>query len=138
MNRFLYSIAKTWIGGIILHWIFAYFSFAIPSEKLVETDSLVAFHHPSPSYPLHVLIVPKAKFRSVQELPSNDGNFESGLFKAVKDLVRRFDLEECGYRLIVNGGSAQEVAHLHFHLVSEYYEDSNGSETGRKADPESI
>lgn len=135
MNRFLYSIAKTWIGGIILHWIFAYFSFAIPGEKLIETDKLVAFHHPSPSYPLHILIVPKSKLRSVLELPSNDGSFESGLFKAVNDLVRKFNLEDFGYRLIVNGGSAQDVAHLHFHLVSDDYEDCFGSEAGRKADP---
>ena len=122
MKRFLYSIAKTWIGGTLLHWIFAYFSFAIPGEKLIETDTLIAFHHPSPSYPLHLLIVPKDKFRSIMELPSDGSVFETGLFKAVKELVQRFDLEACGYRLIANGGSAQEVDHLHFHLVSDDYE----------------
>jgi len=106
---------------MILHWIFAYFSFAIPGEKLIENDTLLAFHHPSPSYPLHILIVPKAKFRSIVELPSDDLVFESGLFIAVKELVRSFSLEECGYRLIANGGSAQEVDHLHFHLVSDDY-----------------
>jgi histidine triad (HIT) family protein len=122
MKRFLYSIAKTRIGGTILHWIFAYFSFAIPGEKLIETDTLIAFHHPSPSYPLHILIVPKDKFRSIMELPSDGSVFETGLFKAVKELVQRFGLEACGYRLIANGGSAQEVDHLHFHLVSDDYE----------------
>jgi histidine triad (HIT) family protein len=122
MNHFLYSIAKTWIGGTLLHWIFAYFSFAIPGEKLIETDTLIAFQHPSPSYPLHLLIVPKHKFRSIMELPSDGSVFETGLFKAVKELVQRFDLEACGYRLIANGGTAQEVDHLHFHLVSDDYE----------------
>jgi len=109
------------MGGIILHWIFAYFSFAIPGDKLIETDTLVAFHHPSPSYPLHILIVPKSNYRSIVELPSEGSVFESGLFMAVNELVRKFSLEECGYRLIVNGGSAQEVNHLHFHLVSDDY-----------------
>jgi len=122
MNRFLYSLAKTWIGGLILHWIIAFFSFVIPREELIETDSVLAFHHPSPSYPLHILIVPKAKFRSIKDLPSTDLVFESGLFMAVNELVQRFGLEDCGYRLIANGGSAQEVDHLHFHLISDEYD----------------
>ena len=129
MNRFLFSLAKTWIGGVFIHWIFAYFSFVIPGEKLIETDTLIAFHHPSPSYPLHVLIVPKAKYRSLQDLPSDDQVFETGLFTAVKELVQRLRLDEFGYRLIANGGSAQDVDHLHFHLVSDSYESESRSST---------
>lgn len=129
MNRFLYSIAKTWIGGLFLHWIIAFFSFVIPGEKLIETDTLLAFYHPSPSYPLHILIVPKAKYRSIIELPSEDSVFESSLFKAVKELVQRFGLEAKGYRLIANGGNAQEVDHLHFHLISDDYEGNISSST---------
>ncbi len=129
MNRFLYSIAKTWLGGLILHWIIAYFSFAIPGEKLIETNTLIAFYHPSPSYPLHILIVPKAKFRSLMDLPSDDSGFESGLFEAVKELVQRFGLDSFGYRLIANGGNAQEVDQLHFHLVSDSYESESRSST---------
>ncbi len=123
MKRFLYTIAKTWIGGLVLHWVFAHFSFVIPGERLIETESVLAFHHPSPSYPLHILIVPKAKFRSLNDLPSADKEFESGLFLAVNEMVQRFGLQDCGYRFIANGGNAQEVNHLHFHLVSDDYED---------------
>ena len=122
MNRFLYLIAKTWIGSMVLHWIIAFFSFVIPGKKLIETETVLAFHHPSPSYPLHILIVPKAKSRSIKDLPSTDLVFESDLFMAVNQLVQRFGLEDCGYRLITNGGSAQEVDHLHFHLISDEYE----------------
>jgi histidine triad (HIT) family protein len=122
MNHFLYTIAKTWIGGLLLHWIMAYFSFAIPGEKLIETDFVLAFHHPSPSYPLHILILPKSNFKSIKDLPSNDLAFESGLFLAVNELVQRFGLDRYGYRLIANGGNNQEVDHLHFHLISDDYE----------------
>lgn len=125
MNRFIYSIAKTWIGGLLLHWIFAYLSFVIPGEKLVETDTILAFHHPSPSYPLHILILPKGKYRSLNDLPSTDHKFEIDLFKTVKELVHKFGLESMGYRLITNGGSAQEVDHLHFHLVSDDYQEKS-------------
>ena len=129
MNRFLFSLAKTWVGGVILHWIIAFFSFAIPGEKLIETESLLAFHHPAPSYPLHILILPKAKYRSLMDLPTEDSVFESGLFEAVKELVDRFSLDGLGYRLIANGGSYQEVDYLHFHLVSDGYKSESKSST---------
>ena len=119
MIKFFYLIAKTWLGGILLHWIFARFSFVIPGDKLIETESILAFHHPSPAYSLHILIVPKEKIKSLKELPSEKGSFEFDLFEAVKELVKRFDLDQKGYRLIANGGENQEVGHLHFHLVSE-------------------
>ena len=122
MNRLLYSFVKTWIGGVLLHWIFAFFSFIIPGEKLIETDSVLAFHHPSPSYPLHILIVPKTKYQSLNDLPSQDQAFELGLFKAVNELVQKYNLEAKGYRLITNGGTYQEVNYLHFHLISDDYE----------------
>jgi len=118
LNRFLFRLAKTWLGGLILHWIFAYFSFAVPGEKLIKTDVLLAFHHPAPSYPLHILIVPRKKYRSLQDLPSDDFKFEMELFKTINDLAIRFELDKQGYRLIANGGGNQEADHLHFHLIS--------------------
>lgn len=121
LNELFLTIAKTWLGGLVLHWVFAYFSFTIPGEKLIKNDSLLAFHHPSPSYPLHILIVPKEKINTIEDLPSNDNLFEIELFKAVRSLVDRFELNQFGFRLITNGGSYQEVDHLHFHLISEDY-----------------
>lgn len=119
MKRCLFYFARTGLGGWLLHWVFAYCSFLIPGEKLIETDSLVAFHHPQPAYPLHILIVPKARYNSLQDLPSKDHKFELELFQAVNELVDTCNLIPSGYRLIVNGGNSQEDPHLHFHLISE-------------------
>lgn len=118
MKNLLYLTAKTWIGGLILNYLFAFFSFVIPGERLIDNQSLVAFHHPAPSYPVHILLVPKAKYRSLDDLPTSDNKFEVELFRAVNELVQKLDLEARGYRLIVNGGSFQEIDQLHFHLIS--------------------
>ena len=40
-----------------------------------------------------------------------------------------FNLESKGYRLIVNGGNAQEVDHLHFHLISDDHVKEEASES---------
>jgi histidine triad (HIT) family protein len=110
MRRLLWLFAP-WIG-----WIFAHMSFAIPVKRLRETETLLAFHHPKPAYPFHVLLVPKKAVTSLKELDATDTTFLSELYSTVQHLVDEFQLP--AYRLIVNGGGYQDFPQLHFHLIS--------------------
>jgi histidine triad (HIT) family protein len=92
-------------------------SFLIPVARLRETSSLIAFHHPSPSYKFHVLIVPKREVASLAQLDPDDTTFLTDLYSTVQSLVDEFHLR--AYRLIVNGGEYQDFPHLHFHLISD-------------------
>ena len=91
-------------------------SFLLPVDRLLETDTLLAFYHPRPSYPVHVLLIPKSPFASLLDVPADDP-FPAELFQAVQTLVPRLGLRQ-GYRLIANGGDNQDVPHLHFHLIA--------------------
>jgi len=101
----------------IIGWIFAHMSFLIPVARLRETSSLIAFHHPSPGYKFHVLIVPKRETKSLAQLDPSDTTFLTDLYSTVQSLVDEFHLQ--AYRLIVNGGEYQDFPHLHFHLISD-------------------
>jgi histidine triad (HIT) family protein len=94
-------------------------SWAIPVKRLRETNTLIAFHHPQPSYPVHILIVPKRAHASLAELTPADADFTADLFAAAQSLVAELGLEARGYRLICNGGAYQDVPLLHFHLISD-------------------
>jgi histidine triad (HIT) family protein len=96
---------------------FTYMSFLIPVNRLRETSNLIAFHHPSPSYKIHVLIVPKRQVDSLASLDPQDTAFLTDLYATVQSLVDEFHLK--AYRLIVNGGEYQDFPHLHFHLISD-------------------
>jgi histidine triad (HIT) family protein len=111
MRKLLWFFAP-WIG-----WIFAYMSFVIPVKRLYETETLMAFHHPKPSYAFHVLLVPKKAVISLNELDSRDTSFLTDLYSTVQTLVNEFQLP--AYRLIVNGGEYQDFPQLHFHLISD-------------------
>jgi histidine triad (HIT) family protein len=101
-------------------WVLNHMSFALPVERLHETPGLLAFYHPSPAYPLHILLVPKKPLASLAELnPTADRDFLAEVFATVQMLVRQLNLAETGYRLIVNGGSYQDFPFLHFHLVAD-------------------
>ena len=94
-------------------------SFAISVKRLCETETLMAFYHPKPAYPFHVLIVPKKAVASLKELDPTDTTFLTDLYSTVQNLVDEFQLAEGAYRLIVNGGEVQDFPQLHFHLISD-------------------
>lgn len=117
IQKWLFLLARTQVGHWLVRVMFTYFSNLLPVCKVAETDSLVAFYHPRPSYAFHLLLVPKKATANFLELPAADP-FLRELTETVQKLVKQFDLEPAGYRLIVNGGAFQDIPQLHFHLVS--------------------
>ena len=115
MHRF----ARTLPGVGVMNWALAHAPFVIPSERLRETETLIAFHHPNPSHSLHILIVPKATIRTIMDVTSDSNDFPADLFAVVQSIVEELNLEESSYRLIMNGGVNQDVKQLHFHLISD-------------------
>ena len=105
----------SWIAALI-GWIFEHMSFAIPVKRLRETATLMAFYHPKPAYPFHVLLLPKKAVPSLKALDLADTAFLADLYATVQSLVAEFQLP--AYRLIVNGGEYQDFPQLHFHLIS--------------------
>jgi histidine triad (HIT) family protein len=116
MFEFILRLANTRAGRKLVRWIFAHMSFAIPAKRLRETNTLLAFYHPKPSYPFHVILIPKQSVPTLMELDPAS-TFLPDLFATVQSLVAEFKLSE--YRLIVNGGEYQDFPHLHFHLISD-------------------
>ncbi len=106
-----------WFLAPIIGWMFEHMSFAIPVQRLRETDVLMAFHHPRPAYKFHVLLVPKKAVATLMEVDPKDAAFFAELYSTVQSLVDEFHLS--AYRLIVNGGEYQDFPQLHFHLISD-------------------
>ncbi len=118
LTNVLFRLARSAYARRLTGWLFAHMSFVIPVQRLRETKTLIAFHHPRPGYPVHIVIVPKRALGSLADLTPVDADFMADLFAAVQSLVAEFGLEAQGYRLICNGGAYQDVPQLHFHLVS--------------------
>jgi histidine triad (HIT) family protein len=114
--KLVFLLANTSLGRLLSAWIITHMSFAIPANRLRETATLLAFRHPQPAHPFHVILLPKKDIRSFAELDPLDP-FLAELVTVVQSLVAEYHLP--GYRLLVNGGDYQEFPHLHFHLISE-------------------
>lgn len=91
----------------------------IPAKKILENDYVLAFENIKPVHPVHVLIIPKKHIANIQEAREEDKEYLAQLLLAVPQVAKIENVDETGYRLIVNYGknSGQSVDHLHIHLV---------------------
>jgi histidine triad (HIT) family protein len=120
LQGLLFRLARSRLGGVLVGWVFAHLSGVLPVRRRYETKRIIAFDHPRPSYPRHILIVPKKAIRGFEDLGQADLPVVIDTVVAAQQLVSELRLGECGYRLIVNGGTYQDVKQLHFHLISEH------------------
>lgn len=89
----------------------------ISANIVAETETLVAFPDHSPSADTHILIVPKEHIDGVQDLILEHGELLAQIYQVANKLVTEYNLKDKPYRVVVNGGKAQHVPHIHFHLL---------------------
>lgn len=91
----------------------------IPSSKVYEDEFVTAFKDINPQAPVHIIVIPKKHFVSLNEIDlQNDSEYLVAVFSAIQKIVKEQHLDN-GYRIINNCGrdGAQSVAHMHFHLL---------------------
>jgi histidine triad (HIT) family protein len=93
----------------------------IPSKKVYEDDTVLAFHDISQAAPVHVLVIPKAAYTSFSDFtakapPETIATF----FQSVHKVIQQLNIEKDGYRLITNHGpnGSQSVPHFHVHILA--------------------
>ncbi|MFZ0565657.1 MAG: histidine triad nucleotide-binding protein [Chlamydiales bacterium] len=91
----------------------------LPSDKVYEDDRFVAIKDKYPKAPVHLLIIPKKMIADIQSLEKEDFSLMGEVFRVAQQLAREFELEDEGYRLLVNNGpnAGQTIYHIHFHLL---------------------
>jgi len=114
---FFFRFARSRFGSNLIPWFFAHLSFLLPVKREIESDNFVAFHHPWPSYPVHLLLVPKKPIAGINELGEEDNGVLLEIMKTAQNLVEKSEPKGTGYRLVLNAGAYQEVPQLHFHLI---------------------
>ena len=89
----------------------------IPKDFNYESDTIVVFPDINPAAEIHLLIVPKQHIGEIKDLGKGQGNLLEDVYGVVNKLVEENNLTDDLYRVVVNGGKAQHVPHLHFHLL---------------------
>jgi histidine triad (HIT) family protein len=91
----------------------------VHAEIVYEDDRVIAFEDINPVAPKHLLVVPKQRIRSLQEIETEDLPLLGHCLWVLRQLAEQSGVAQEGYRVVNNVGEygGQTVEHLHFHLI---------------------
>ncbi|MCK4645511.1 MAG: histidine triad nucleotide-binding protein [Candidatus Aminicenantes bacterium] len=91
----------------------------VPSKIVYEDERVLAFDDINPRAPIHVLLIPKEHFGTLNEIPEEKKDILSHLLLKARQIAQEKGIAENGYRIVLNTerDSGQEVFHIHFHLL---------------------
>jgi histidine triad (HIT) family protein len=89
----------------------------IPAKIQYEDDDFIAFDDISPRAPVHVLIVTKEPFQSLEKIPQDNAEIHAKLLLVARKIADKLEIRD-NYKLFMNvGEQIQAVQHLHLHLM---------------------
>jgi histidine triad (HIT) family protein len=91
----------------------------IPASMVFEDEKMIAFNDINPQAPIHILLIPREHFSSLNEIPEEKKNILSHLLLKARQIAQEKEIAEKGYRIVLNTArdSGQEVFHIHLHLL---------------------
>jgi histidine triad (HIT) family protein len=87
----------------------------IPKKFVYEDKDVMVFPDIHPLKPVHLLIIPKKHIKDFLDL--KDDILLGKIRKVIQEMIEKQNLKNKGYRVVVNGGGAQFIDHLHVHLL---------------------
>ena len=90
----------------------------IPSTKVYEDDTVLAFRDINPQAPTHILVIPKEHIANgAADVTAENAAVVGQIFEIIAKLAKEEGLSD--FRVVTNNGegAGQTVPHLHFHLL---------------------
>ena len=96
----------------------------IPNKTVLETDHSLAFEDISPAAPVHILVIPKGPYVSLDHFANEASNEEIiDYSRTIGEVCKITGVQPssggAGFRSIANSGpdAIQEVPHFHTHII---------------------
>lgn len=87
-------------------------------DVVAETGDVLAFRHTRPSWPVHIVVVPKRHIPSLTDLGDADIDAVHRVLAVVRTVAAQVTAEHGAARVLTNLGGYQDSKHLHFHVSS--------------------
>ena len=91
----------------------------IESEIIYEDKEIFAINDINPVAPIHVLVIPKKKIRTINDVSKDDSMLIGRMVLTAQKLAENLNIDESGYRLLwnTNKDAMQTIFHIHLHLI---------------------
>ena len=87
-------------------------------DVVLETETVLAYHHTRPFWPVHIVVIPKRHVPSLTDLGDAPESLLPELMSVVRSVARQVEKEHGAARVLTNLGRYQDSKHLHFHVNS--------------------
>ena len=95
----------------------------IPARIVYEDEEFIAFEDIKPAAKVHVLIVPKVPYPTLEAVAMDD-QMQLRLLQLARKLARQLNIVD-NYKLHLNvGDKVQAVPHLHLHLLGGFTQET--------------
>lgn len=89
----------------------------IPATIEYEDDTFIAIRDIHPKAPVHILLVPKEQYETLEAVDADDDFFHAQLLQLARKIAQKAGIGD-NYRLTLNvGRDVQEVHHVHLHIM---------------------
>lgn len=92
----------------------------IPAKIVYEDEVSLAFEDINPQAPVHLLIIPKNRIATCNDITQDDRQIVGHLYWVAAEIARQHGFAEAGYRTVMNcnDDGGQTVYHIHLHLLA--------------------
>ncbi len=89
----------------------------IPSTRVYASERLIVIEDINAQAPTHLLVIPKKHYDTI--IDCEDDLFMTEALAAVRELTKKYKVDESGFRLVINTNTegGQTVFHLHMHII---------------------
>ena len=118
INKCINPLNRSELLGLIGSVVVQKIPGVIP-DVIEETDKTRVVKHPRPTHKIHYMFVPKKDIKNIGELYDEDKESIMDIMSTIVDVINREKISN--YQLLTNGHGRQDVAYLHFHLMTDLY-----------------
>ena len=88
-------------------------------KAIYQDDDVVVVNDISPSAPVHMLVIPRKHYTSIEDFLESDAQLIGKMLLVARKVARDAGLSENGYRITMNTGAhgGQMVPHFHIHVL---------------------
>jgi histidine triad (HIT) family protein len=92
----------------------------IPARIAYQNERVIAFHDLFPQAPTHLLVIPRAHYSTLNDVPADQSALLGELVTTASQVARELGVAESGYRVLMNcnADGGQSVYHIHLHLLA--------------------
>jgi histidine triad (HIT) family protein len=97
----------------------------IPSHRVYEDERVVAFLDINPLSRGHTLVIPRRRYRTLDEMPEEEAAALGRVLPRIARAVMKAT-GESSYNVLQNNGkpAGQHVPHVHFHIIPKFADGS--------------